>query len=39
MNWIADGLGFHAFTAVAYRADGQQSDLTDISVEVIAASP
>ena len=38
MNWIAEGAGFHALTAIAYRADGQQSDLADISVEVVPAS-
>jgi hypothetical protein len=36
MNWVADGLGLHILSAVAYRADGVQSDETYITVEVVA---
>lgn len=35
MNWLAQGTGFHRLTAIAYRADGLQSDETTIVVEVI----
>jgi len=35
MNWLAEGVGFHSLTAVAYRADGTSSTATIINVEVI----
>lgn len=35
MNWVADGLGLHILSAVAYRADGVQSDETYLTVEVV----
>jgi hypothetical protein len=37
MNWLAEGVGFHALSAVAYRPDGTASDPTTITVEVIAS--
>jgi hypothetical protein len=36
MNWLAQGLGRHAITAIAYRTDGVQSDETTIVVNVLA---
>ncbi|RMG77578.1 MAG: hypothetical protein D6711_01315 [Chloroflexi bacterium] len=35
-NWIAQGIGFHSFSAIAYRVDGTQSDEVFISIEVVA---
>jgi len=35
MNWLAQGVGRHQLTAVAYRADGIQSDEQILVVEVI----
>jgi hypothetical protein len=35
MNWLAQGVGRHRLTAVAYREDGLQSDETTIVIEVI----
>jgi hypothetical protein len=35
MNWLARGIGRHQLTAVAYRADGIQSDEQILIVEVI----
>ncbi|MEO0562731.1 MAG: Ig-like domain-containing protein [Chloroflexota bacterium] len=35
MNWLAQGIGRHQFTAVAFRPDGFQSDEVTIVVEVI----
>ncbi|GAB4325403.1 MAG: hypothetical protein Kow00117_13110 [Phototrophicales bacterium] len=35
-NWIARGIGFHSFSAIAYRVDGTQSDEVFISIEVVA---
>lgn len=36
MNWLAEGVGFHSLTAIAYRADGTASTSTIISIEVLA---
>jgi len=36
MNWLAEGVGLHALSAIAYRPDGTASDMTTISLEVIA---
>ena len=35
MNWYARGLGWHAFKAIAIRADGAPSDEHRIALEVI----
>ena len=35
MNWYAQGIGWHSFTALAYRADGTRSDEAIITLEVI----
>lgn len=35
-NWIAQGVGFHNFSAIAYRLDGTQSDEVFISIEVVS---
>lgn len=35
MNWLAEGLGFHSLTAVAYRPDGTASQPTVISIQVV----
>lgn len=37
MDWVAQGVGFHSLTAIAYRADGGASNPTIINVEVLAA--
>jgi hypothetical protein len=39
MNWLAQGLGFHAIEAVAYRADGTRGDAALLTLEVIPAPP
>ncbi|MCC6616726.1 MAG: hypothetical protein IT320_24845 [Anaerolineae bacterium] len=36
MNWLAEGVGLHALSAIAYRADGTASDAATISLEVIS---
>lgn len=36
MNWLAQGLGRHAVTVIAYRPDGTQSDPKTIVVNVLA---
>lgn len=36
MNWLAEGQGLHTVEAVAYRADGTQSDPALINIEVLA---
>jgi hypothetical protein len=36
MNWLAQGVGTHSFTAVAYRLDGTASAPQTIIVEVVA---
>ena len=35
MNWLAQGVGAHSFTAVAYRLDGTPSAPVTIIVEVV----
>ncbi len=35
-NWLAKGLGWHKFTAIAYRADGTASHPHVIALEVVA---
>lgn len=35
MNWLAQNTGRHTLTAIAYRADGLQSDETTIVIEVL----
>jgi hypothetical protein len=35
MNWLAQGIGAHSFTAVAYRLDGTASAPQTIIVEVV----
>lgn len=37
MNWLAEGLGRHAISAVAYRPDGIPSDPATIVVNVLPA--
>jgi hypothetical protein len=36
MNWLAQGIGAHSFTAVAYRLDGTASAPQTIIIEVLA---
>jgi ABC-type Fe3+-hydroxamate transport system substrate-binding protein len=38
MNWLAQGVGFHALSAIAYRPDGTLSDPMIIRIEVISAA-
>lgn len=38
MNWLAQGVGWHVITAVAYRADDTRSDKYNITLEVIPRS-
>jgi hypothetical protein len=38
MNWLAEGIGFHALSAIAYRPDGTLSDPMIIRVEVIGVA-
>jgi Bacterial Ig domain len=38
MNWLAEGVGLHAFEAVAYRLDGTASSQALINVQVTPAS-
>lgn len=35
VNWLADGVGLHALTAVAFRPDGTRSDEGRITIEVV----
>ena len=35
MNWLAEGVGFHSLTAIAYRPDGSSSPPTIISIQVV----
>jgi hypothetical protein len=35
MNWLAQGLGRHAVTAIAYRPDGTQSDVATLVINVL----
>lgn len=35
MNWLAQGVGQHPLTAIAYRMDGTQSDPATILVQVL----
>ena len=35
MNWLAQGVGLHSLTAIAYRADGTASDPAVIQVLVL----
>jgi hypothetical protein len=35
MNWLAEGPGLHALTAIAYRLDGTRSDEALLTVEVV----
>jgi hypothetical protein len=35
MNWMAQGVGQHPLTAIAYRLDGTQSDPATILVQVL----
>lgn len=37
MNWLAQGIGAHVLSAIAYRPDGTPSDETFIVVEVVEA--
>ena len=37
-NWLAKGLGWHKFSAIAYRADGTASHPHVIALEVVAQS-
>ena len=36
MNWLAEGIGLHALSAIAYRPDGTASDAITISLLVVA---
>jgi hypothetical protein len=36
MNWIAEGVGLHTLSAIAYRPDGTRSDETFITIEVVS---
>ncbi len=38
MNWYARGIGWHKFSAIAYREDGTASPPHTIALEVIAQS-
>jgi hypothetical protein len=35
MNWLANSVGIHVIEAIAYRQDGQPSDPTLITIEVL----
>lgn len=35
MNWLAQGLGRHAVSAIAYRPDGTQSDVATMVINVL----
>ncbi len=35
-NWLAKGIGWHKFSAIAYRADGTPSNPHIIALEVVA---
>jgi hypothetical protein len=37
MNWLAEGIGFHSLTAIAYRPDGTASRPRTINVLVTSA--
>ena len=36
MNWLAEGVGFHSLTAIAYRSDGTAGRPTTISILVVS---
>jgi hypothetical protein len=36
MNWLAQGIGLHIFSVVAFRPDGTPSDETFITIEVVS---
>ncbi|MFW5691957.1 MAG: Ig-like domain-containing protein [Chloroflexota bacterium] len=36
MNWVANGIGSHVLSAIAYRPDGTPSDETFITVDVVS---
>lgn len=38
MNWFANGLGWHTFTALSYRPDGASSAEHEIRLQVIPRS-
>ncbi len=38
MNWLAQGIGQHAFTAIAYRENGAASAPKTIIIEVVSKS-
>ena len=35
MNWLAQGVGKHTLSAIAYRLDGRRGDETIINIEVL----
>jgi hypothetical protein len=35
MNWLAQGVGLHVLSVIAFRADGTQSDEVVINIDVI----
>jgi Bacterial Ig domain len=35
MNWLAQGVGFHVMSVIAFRADGTRSDEELINIEVL----
>ena len=35
MNWLAEGVGFHSLSAIAFRADGTASDPATIRILVV----
>jgi hypothetical protein len=35
VNWLADGAGLHALTAIAFRPDGTRSDEGRITLEIV----
>ena len=35
MNWLAEGVGLHSLSAVAYRPDGTMSNFATIQLQVI----
>ncbi len=37
MNWLAQGIGYHSLTAIAYRPDGTASDPITLTVNVTVA--
>jgi hypothetical protein len=38
MNWLAEGLGRHTLSAIAYRPDGTASEPIVISLEIVPAT-